>query len=284
MVIRKYNQRFRFNEKYKVENDGKLLSLCIMSHNGFTKKDLDELRRYSLKLRLAVVGTTCFIIAAMWLLFKYYAEVKEQHRQEEIARFEEDSRRIQSEIAEHDRLIRLERERQLYVAESIKIANMPIYTIAEVHELVKSKTPSYSWKYLWRKDNDNWIVCYMREYGGKQHWFMRRFNPTIREFDREIEVIPQQIVSRDLSNIDRQKYCVKEKPQNYFIEDIFGNLRYHENGYLTERWSRIKQGYNIPSTSRPPSVKNRITRYDDYEDFDDYYYDNEEDMRFFYGR
>lgn len=158
-----------------------------MPNNQLTNNDLDNLKCYSRKLRIIVIAISCVIIVCIGLFFKFQAKVREQLQIEEIELLEANNRRIAAEEAERNRLIEIEYQRQRAIEDSIKIVNMPSYSISDVHKLVRSKVPAYSWVYLWRKDNDNWIMKYTLEYGDKEHHFIQRFNPTTRKFEKAIE-------------------------------------------------------------------------------------------------
>ena len=129
-----------------------------MSYKQPKKNDLESLKQFSLKLRLIAVAVSCLIIVCVGLCFKHNAEMREQHRSDEIVRIKKINSQREAEQAERDRLQANEVARQQQIADSIRIANMPTYSIAEVHQMVRTKAPAYSWVYLWRMDYDNWIM------------------------------------------------------------------------------------------------------------------------------
>lgn len=100
--------------------------------------------------------------------------------------------------------------------------NLPSYTDSDVVKMVKRHVPAYSRIELWRQDNDNWLMRYMREYGGKEHWFMRRFNPTSGRFEKE-----------------REYGTVTYKDS----EDIWGSFKYVSNAGC--RFSEYNRGADI---------------------------------------
>lgn len=262
-----------------------------MSDTQPTNKDLKELRRYSWKLRLIVVAVSCVIIVCIGLFFKHMADVQEQRRLEEIAQLEENNRQRVTEQAERDRLRAIEEARQQQIADSIRIANMPSYSISDVHEMVRSKIPTYSWVYLWRKDNDNWIMKYTLEYGDKEHHFIQRFNPTTRKFEKAIEY--STTYYKNLTD-DRGVYTTPKNVRCSFTEDNrWGTLEYFEDEKRVGVYNRtgIEHDCRLPSTTIGPLRKKRIKALesappewveDGYESAEDWYYDNEEDLHFYY--
>lgn len=258
-----------------------------------TNKDLDELKRFSLKLRLIAVAVSCVIIVCIGLFFKHQANVREQQRLEEIARMEENNRRLAAEQTERDRLQAIEIARQQQIADSIRIANMPSYSIADVYEMIRSKVPAYSWVYLWRKDNDNWIMKYTLAYGDKEHHFIQRFNPTTRKFEKAIEY--STTYYKNLTD-DRGVYTHPKNVRCSFTEDNrWGTLDYYEDGNHIGVYNRrgIENACRLPSQSHGQLTKKRINalesappewKEEGYESWEDWYYDNEEDLHFYYGR
>ncbi|MCM1291959.1 MAG: hypothetical protein NC111_03950 [Bacteroides sp.] len=257
-----------------------------------TIKDLDALRRRSRRLRLIAVAVSCTLIAGIWLMAKRLSDVHERQDHDESARLEAYNRQIAIEQAEHYRLDRIEQQRRQQVADSITRANMPSYSIADVHEMVRTVAPDYSWVYLWRMDNDNWIMQYMKEYGDKEHWFIQRFNPSTRKFEKAIEF--STIHYKNLTD-DKGIYTKPANLRCSFTEDnILGTLDYYEDGKHIGTFTRngIEHDCRLASNNQGPLTKKRICALesappdwmdDGYESAEDYYYDNEEDLYFYYN-
>lgn len=255
--------------------------------------EIERIKRRSRRLRFIAVAVSCAIIAGMWLLFNRQAKERRQREIEEIEQIAANSRRIAAEQAERDRLAEIERKRQIAIADSIRIANMPTYTISDVHKMVRSKVPAYSWVYLWRKDNDNWIMTYTLEYGDKEHHFIQRFNPTTRKFEKAIEF--STTYYRNLTD-DKGVYTRPKNVRCSFTEDnVWGTLDYYEDGKHIGVYNRrgIENDCRLPSNGHGQLRKKRIRallnappewQEDGYESAEDWYYDNEEDLHSFYGR
>ncbi len=254
-----------------------------------TKKVLDKLKRYSWKLRLIAVVISCVMIMGIWLFFKWLSDVRTQRQRDEIARIEAINSLRAEEQAERDRLEVIERMRQRAIEDSIRIANMPTYSISDVHEMVRSKVPEYSWVYLWRMDNDNWIMQYTLEYGDKEHHFMQRFNPTTRKFEEAIE-----FSTTSYPNLadDHGVYTHPKNVRCSFTENsVWGTLDYYEDGKHYGMYNRegIEHACRLPSNGHGQLSKKRLKALssappewiqEGYESVEDMYYDNEEDLYF----
>lgn len=123
-----------------------------------------------------------------------------------------------------------------------------------------SVAPSYSWVYLWRMDNDNWIMRYMREYGNKEHHFMQRFNPTTRKFEKAIEI--STVSYPDLT--ENGVYTIPKNCRCSYTEDnARGYLTYYEDGKKIGVYTRdgIKDICRIPSTTHAPLTKKDSERW-----------------------
>lgn len=243
-------------------------------------------------MRIIAVAISCAVIVGIWIFFKHQAHVRHLRSEEQMEQFEANRRLMAAEHEERARLAEIEREHQRQIEDSIRVANMPSYTIADVHEMVRTKAPAYSWVQLWRKDNDNWIMSYKKEYGDKEHWFMQRFNPTTRKFETAIEY-------STVSYPDLTEDGVYTQPKNVrcsFTEDhVWGTLDYYEDGKHIGVYNRrgIEHGCRLPSSGHGPLTKKILHALrtappewveDGYESVEDMYYDNEEDLYFYYER
>ncbi len=264
-----------------------------MFDNHSTNRDLVAIKRFSIKLRIIAVALSCIVIVCLWMFFRHQAQDRERRRDEAIAQMEAEIRREEAAQVVRDSLAELERMRRRAIEDSIRIATKPSYSIADVHKMVRSRVPAYSWIYLWRKDNDNWIMQYTLEYGDKEHHFMQRFNPTVRKFERAIEY--SSTFYRHLDDI----HGVDSSPKNVrcrFSEDqLRGTLDYYEDDIHFGEYTRkgIEHDCRLPSKGHGPLTKKRIRALDSspsewvedgYESAEDWYYDNEEDFYQYYGR
>lgn len=264
-----------------------------MGEKKHTQDELNRLKHSSRKLRIIAVSITAIIILCMFCVFKHADNLHREAEFAEQARVEAENRQRATEQAERDRLQALEIARQQRIADSIRIANMPSYTIGEVHEMVRKVVPMYSWVYLWRMDNDNWIMRYTLEYGDKEHHFMQRFNPTTQRFEKAIEF--STTYYKNLTD-DRGVYTHPKNIRCSFTEErIRGTLDYFEDGKHIGVYTRkgIEHACRLPSNGHGQLTKKRIRalesappewKEEGYDSWEDWYYDNEEDLHFYYGR
>ncbi len=180
-----------------------------------------------------------------------------------------------------------ERARDKARQDSIEEANRPTYTEQELENMVRQVVPSYSWIYLWKKDNHDWIMKYERVKHNRFATYLRTFDPTDKKFGREIEVTQGTRKAHDWSDEKVTVYTPK-KGGGWYESNDYGTithfdkdgkvLKYYTNKYITSR---------LESTSTPPRFKVDDDDDDDvldgYEDVDDYYYDNAEDLYFYYN-
>ncbi len=171
--------------------------------------------------------------------------------------------------------------------DSIEEANRPTYTEQELENMVRRVVPSYSWIYLWKKDNHNWIMEYERVKHNRFVTYLRTFDPTDKKFGRETEVTKETRKANDWSDETVTVYT-PQKGGGWYESNYYGSmthfdkdgkvLKHYTNKYITSR---------LESTSTRPRFKVADDDDDDgldgYEDVDDYYYDNAEDLYFYYN-
>lgn len=229
-----------------------------MANELHTSDELNRFKRYSAKLRIIAVSVTAVIILCIFMIFNYVDTVNHRAEMEKAARIEAANRQMEAEQAKRDSMQTIEDARQRHIADSVRIANMPSYSIADVHEMVREVVPTYSWVYLWRMDNDNWIMQYTLEYGDKEHHFIQRFNPSTRKFEKAIEF--STTYYKNLTD-DEGIYTHPANVRCSFSEDTrWGTLEYFEDGKRIGEYNRrgIEKACRIPSTTVGPLTKKRI--------------------------
>ncbi len=171
--------------------------------------------------------------------------------------------------------------------DSIEEANRPTYTEYELEELVRSVVPSYSRIELWKKDNHDCIMKYERIKHNKTAIFLRTFDPTNKTFGREIEVTSTSS-ERNYSSI---KVYTPKKGSGWYESNYYGSLIYFDkDGKAVKQWKNDRITSRLEATSTPPRFKVNDKDFDDYddgldgyEDAEDYFYDNAEDLYFYYN-
>ncbi|MGM9844172.1 MAG: hypothetical protein ACI30S_08130 [Muribaculaceae bacterium] len=135
----------------------------------------------------------------------------------------------------------------------------PSFDFCLVEEMVCALTNENYYASVWNKNSFDWIVIYTL--GGKN--YIRTFYPEKYKYGTPRRIMQYKLgVFRLVSN-----------PNEYFsfVEDNYRNLYHFKDGKVIE----IYYNHNIIELNTPNGS---------YEDGEDYYYDNEEDDRLFYGR
>ena len=209
------------------------------------KEEFEEQERRSFGLRMLAVVVTVVLLVIIGRLCVYKVERRRYREAYEAALILDRQKRLQ----ERENSIAIERKiRDKQIQDSIDRANCPVYINWDLWEAIESHAPEDVKISLWRKWPEEWMMVYHRG----EHRYSRCFNPTTRKFQ-------------------------KERPAD--DEDVT------EDGW-------IKFNYEVrekPRTEKPHQRHIQAQAYDDgfdedeYEDYDDYFYDEEDDLRFYYG-
>ena len=254
-------------------------------------EDLNKQQKKSIRLRWRIIGSTVIILAVIVCLCIVKVNSRNERLERERIEYERQRAAYRQEQlrlkAINDSIRVVNEARAKTIRDSIALANRPAYTDEDVVKMVKAKVPSYSDIYLWSSNKDNWIMHYSREYGGKSHDFMRRFNPTKRTFEKEVEVSSRPAPGPYIGECDRTYYFIP-KSHNRYVKTTSGILYYIADEKTVDVWRKADNIHYIRATTQSPLSKRINSQYIDhdfegYEDWEDYFYDNEEDLRFFYG-
>ena len=217
-----------------------------------SKERLREQERRSRRLRVVAVGVTLLLLVA--ILFVGRWKVERRHRLDAQQLLLEVKARKAREVRE-DSIRRRQRE----IDDSIAEARRPVRFGWEVEEMLRKQAKTDGSMTFWRNSPTDWLMTYSRKQGAERQVYMRRFKLYEWTFDEEIA-----IADGDVS-------------------------RLVEEGKLEGRWNIV----NVVFDEKPepaPKPKRRPNFSDDYcddldgyEDEEDYYYANEDDLRFYYG-
>ncbi len=224
------------------------------------------------------VFVLCFLIGILIIVNCVHQERQKELFWEQLEKEVEEINRLERERLAKIKYERGLAERQRY--DSIYRANIPSYSFEDVEKMVRSKVPSYSEIHLWKLNKDNWIMKYYRYKGNRFHHYMRWFNPTTKKFEKEFEVKVYEYDYRDRLDKVEFGYESKDDKKEYF-EDISHRLSFYgPDGYVRlDRAARLRE-----TSSHPVSKKlNGYRGYNEYEDAEDCYYDNAEDLYLYYG-
>lgn len=226
------------------------------------------------KQRLAIIATTVIIV-----ICSITVVVKKQHSREiEAQRYE------QQLHAEQEIRLQRQREENIRRSEEARIREMdesrrldsiaalpkaeesepykPKYSWDELETMVRNLTNENYFASVWHVEENTpkWVVIYTK--GGKTYF--RHFNAEKKTYGNKIRLIKDETGKFHVSGNKRNRY--------YYGN---GNTLIHEvNGVKKETFFN----HRTIDLYTPEPVP------DGYEDWEDYYYDNEEDFRYYYGR
>ncbi len=135
----------------------------------------------------------------------------------------------------------------------------PSFDFCLVEEMVCALTNENYYASVWNKNSFDWIVIYTL--GGKK--YIRTFYPEKYKYGAPRRVMQYKLGVFRLASNPNEYYS--------FTVDNYRNLYHFKDGKVIE----IYYNHSIIELNTPN---------DSYEDGEDYYYDNEEDDRLFYGR
>lgn len=235
------------------------------------------------------LGVIALVIGGVVVFVQHRADERRRLLRAEERRIELEQERRRAEVAKRLAQEEFEYEQRKYRADSIKLVNMQ--AINDAWDLARSKAPDYSDIELWRRGRDEWIMMYHKESGNKEHYFIQRFNASTREFGPAIEC--STAVYKDLTE-DPQYITPKNVRCKFTRDSRYNTLDYYEDGKHIGVYDRssIRDRYHIAATTRGPLLERRINALksappdwveDGYESAEDYFYDNEEDLYFYYN-
>lgn len=121
------------------------------------------------------------------IVVNYYKELGEAYdsAQEEADRRAQFDYYASIEQEEKDHRERQERQR---IHDSIAKVESLTYPYDQLWELIRRHCPAYSDIEIWRSSKEDWVMKYEREYGEKDRYFVRFFNPETKKFGAEKEI------------------------------------------------------------------------------------------------
>lgn len=239
----------------------------MSAKRNYTEEELKGLRKRHAIYRIVIIG---MMVVALIIVFNIKSCQRHRRQLEEMRSvLIEDSIRRMHQAEKRAREWAIQEEERKRRLESVEV--MPTM------EPPKSEPPKYSWSHLetmvrdlsnegyfasiWKVDDDTsaWMVIYQK--GGRH--YIRKFNPETDTYGKPTL----------LRYYETGKYHVWGDKSRWYNYNDGGQLIYEVNGVEKAR-------YINPRTIdlfTPEPVP------DGYEDWEDYYYDNEEDLREYYG-
>lgn len=138
----------------------------------------------------------------------------------------------------------------------------PQYSWDELETMIRNLTNEDYFASVWRDEMNTpqWVVIYNK--GGNTYF--RHFNPEKKTYGSKIRLIKDAI----------GKFHVSGNKWDRYLYDNGGTLIREVNGVEKERFCN----HRMIDLFTPEPIP------DGYDDWEDYYYDNEEDLRYYYGR
>lgn len=196
----------------------------------------------------------------------------QQERQDSIRRAQRDSIAatlppVEEGISpEDDYTEHPERWNELHPNHGLRNGCPPVHYVSggfyDMEQLVRSVAKENYYAAIWLKKTDVFIMHYSIGEGKREKDYLREFNAKTRRFKPAIRVTMP----------DANTYVVKSNPSLVYRQEKYGTLVLYKNGKEIERWNH----WRLVELDTPET--------DGYEDHEDYWYDNEEDLRRYYGR
>ena len=239
-----------------------------MGQSSDIHKQLLIARSKARKQRMAIIATTVIIVVCSIIVII----TKHHTREIEAQRYEQESRlRQQREEnlrrSEETRIKEIESSRQSDSISAIPQVEepepyTPKYTWDEIETMIRNLTDENYFASVWcdEVNTPEWVVIYTK--GGKTYF--RHFNPEKKTYGNKIRLIKDGL----------GKFHVSGNKRDRSIYGNGGSLIHEVKGVAKETFFNQRM---IDLYTPEPAP-------DGYEDWEDYYNDNEEDLLFYYGR
>lgn len=234
---------------------------------------LSNARKKAIKQRLSIIASTLVVVAfcAIIIVQKHNdriarAEQQELQRQAEHVAEVQRQREIAARRAEQELLANLEKDEKRIRAARAWAAEQETpkhsYTWSDLEEMVRNLTNEDYYASVWQEEMNTpkWVVLYSK--GGKTYF--RRFNPEKKTYGAKIRLIMESAGKYHASGNKRDRY--------YYGN---GRILIHEVNGVEKQTFFNHRSIDLYTPTPVP---------DSYDDWEDYYYDNEEDFRNYYGR
>lgn len=246
--------------------------ICIMIKRPDIDKELSEARKKAWKQRAAAIATTVIIViccVAVVVMKRHARQIAAQQIElppqtidpvttrglsEEKAQCDWENKELEDN-GRHDSIATLPKIEE-------PAPYTPKYTWDELETMVRSLTNEDYYASVWcvEMNTPKWVVLYRK--GGKTYF--RHFNPEKKTYGTKVRLIMEEIGKFHSSGNKRDRY--------YYGNG--GTLIHEVNGVQKETFFN----HRTIDLFTPEPVP------DGYDDWEDYYYDNEEDFRYYYGR
>jgi len=232
----------------------------------YTASDLDVLRQHHIYYRVGIIIFTIFVLIVILGVKKsqsekrQYQEFQAEQAQDSIRRERkaaQDRIRQQQEIEREQRYDSIVKFRRSETPKS----EPPKYSWSRLETMVRDLTNEGYYASVWKVNDGTsaWIVIYSK----KGRYYIRKFNPETDKYGPKKRL-------RKYENGKYHVYCDKSSWYKYGPEN---DLIYEVNGVERDRFINF---HTIDLFTPEPAP-------DGYENWEDYYNDNEEDLYFYYN-
>lgn len=240
----------------------------------YSEEELKEYKKWSVKYRAILISVCAFLCIGIGTLYFVKDHLANKRRHEQIER-EYQEREIRIARAQKER-------REKEIADSIRWARYrdsiaqlppppppeppkpPRYTHQDVERMVQKVAHDNYCASAWQIDEDNWIMHYSSGEGKQQKHYFRKFNVFKKTYGPVM----------NMKKAKNGEYYLAANPKHRYIQEG-PCLVYYVNGVEKGRWNH--NGHLLIDLDTPEEP------YEGYESWEDYYYDNEEDLYFYYG-
>lgn len=243
--------------------------------DNYTRHDLDSLKKISKYFRIIAVSLTAIVIVCL-CIGKHDQRVADHQEQERIRleylrQHEEEMRQIAIREQKCQEQYRLDSIIMARISDSISQLPPPSppapprYTYEDVNKMVQKVAHENYCASAWQIDEDNWIMHYSSGDDPHTKHYLRKFNVYKKTYGPAMRIRQTKTGEYRLMS-NHNKVYRQEGPFLVYYNKGVEKGRWHHHGHLL---------IELDTPEEP---------YEGYESWEDYYYDNEEDLRFYYGR
>lgn len=243
-------------------------------NHKYSQEELERYKRWSRKYRTILISSCVLLCAGVGVIYFVKQHNDDIRRHERIER-ENKARAIRIAQAQKER-------RENEISDSIRraryadsIAQLPAsppseasvpsrYNFEDVDRMVQKVAHDNYCASAWQIDDDNWIMHYSSGEGKREKHYFRKFNVFKKTYGPVMKMKRAKIGEYYLASNPKQRY-IQEGPYLVYYVNGVEKGKWHHNGHLL---------IDLDTPEEP---------YEGYDSWEDYYYDNEEDLYFYYG-
>lgn len=247
----------------------KTTNFVVMNKTSNSNNNLAEVKKKALIQRVAIIATTVIVVVCCVIVMVKKREKRNIEWQQQeaiyIAEYKAHLQREREEAAQRAKERRLRDIEYQRMQDSLAALQKvetpePRWTWSDIEDMVRNLTDENYYASIWIVEYDmpNWVVIYTKS--GKIYF--RHFNAEKKTYGAKIHLIDDGTGKYHVLGNKRNRYVYQN---NDLVHEI--------NGVEKERF----YGHTSIDLFTPEDAP------DGYDSWEDYYYDNEEDFRTYYG-